>query len=77
MFEINRLRLSILLQIDFEHKLSLATQLYSVQERDVVWAIEAHSDIIQAFDDGRDYSVYVKEAEAIVGSLVKDGLVKK
>ncbi len=63
--------------IDFEHKLSLATQLFSVQAEDVVWAIEANSDIIEAFDDGRDYSIYVKEAKAIVNSLARGGLISK
>jgi hypothetical protein len=63
--------------VDFEHKLSLATQLYSVQAEDVVWAIESNSDIIQAFDDGRDYSIYVKEAKAIVSSLAKGKLISK
>ena len=62
--------------IDYEHKLSLATQMFSVQAEDVVWAIEAHSDIIEAFDDGRDYSIFVKEATAIVNSLAKGGLIE-
>ncbi len=62
--------------MDFEHQLSLATQLFSVQAKDVVWAIESNSDIIQAFDDGRDYSIYVKEAKAIVNSLAKGGLIE-
>jgi hypothetical protein len=62
--------------IDYEHKLSLATQMYSVQAEDVVWAIESNSDIIQAFDDGRDYSIFVKEATAIVNSLAKGGLIE-
>jgi hypothetical protein len=63
--------------VDFEHKLSLATQMYSVQAEDVVWAIESNSDIIEAFDDGRDYSVFVKEATAIVNSLAKGKLISK
>ena len=63
--------------MDFEHELSLATQLYSVQAKDVVWAIESNSDIIQNFDDGRDYSIYVDEAEAIVNSLHQDGLISR
>ncbi len=62
--------------VDFEHKLSLATQMYSVQSEDVVWAIESNSDVIQAFDDGRDYSIFVKEAKAIVNSLAKGGLIE-
>ena len=63
--------------MDFEHKLSLATQLFSVQAEDVVWAIESNSDIVQAFDAGPDYSIYVKEAEAIVKQLLRDGLIDK
>ena len=63
--------------VDFEHKLSLATQLYSVQAKDVVWAIESNSDIRQDFDAGRDYSIYVDEAEAIATSLDRDGLIAK
>lgn len=63
--------------MDFEHKLSLATQLYSVQSQDVVWAIESNSDIRQKFDDGRDYSIYVKEADAITKKLLGDGLIAK
>ena len=62
--------------VDFKHKLSLATQMYSVQSEDVVWAIESNSDIIQDFDDGRDYSIFVKEAKAIVNSLAKGGLIE-
>ena len=63
--------------MNFEPKLALATQLYSVKSQDVVWAIESNSDIVQAFDSGRDYSIYVKEAEAIVKSLLHDGLIDK
>ncbi len=63
--------------VNFDYKLSLATQLYSVQSQDVVWAIEAKSDIAQKFDDGRDYSIYVTEAAAIVNSLAKGGLLAK
>jgi len=63
--------------VDFEHDLALATQLYSVQSKDVVWAIESKSHIVQKFDDGRDYQIYVDEAKAIVNSLVRAGLVAK
>ena len=45
--------------VDFEHSLALATQLYSVSSKDVVWAIESHSNIKQAFDQGPDYSIYI------------------
>lgn len=63
--------------MNMDHKLSLATQMYSVKAEDVVWAIEAHADIAQKFNEGRDYSVYVDEAAAIVNSLAKDGLISK
>jgi hypothetical protein len=62
--------------IDYEHKLSLATQMLSVRAEDVVWAIESNSDIIESFDDGPDYSIYIKEAKAIVNSLAKGGLIE-
>ena len=61
--------------VDFEHSLALATQLYSVSSKDVVWAIESHSNIKQAFDQGPDYSIYIDEAKAIASSLRKDGLI--
>jgi hypothetical protein len=63
--------------VDFEHDLALATQLYSVQTQDVVWAIESDSHIVQHFDEGPDYQIYVDEAASIVNSLVKAGLVAK
>lgn len=63
--------------VDFEHDLVLATQLYSVQSQDVVWAIESDTRIVQKFDAGPDYQIYVDEATAIVNSLVKEGLVAK
>ena len=63
--------------VDFEHSLALATQLYSVSSKDVVWAIESHSNIKQAFDQGPDYSIYIDEANAIASSLRKDGLISK
>lgn len=63
--------------VDFKHSLALATQLYSVSSKDVVWAIESHSNIKQAFDQGPDYSIYIDEAKAIASSLRKDGLINK
>ena len=63
--------------VNFEHSLALATQLYSVSAKDVVWAIESQSNIKQAFDKGPDYSIYIDEAKAITSSLRKDGLIDK
>jgi hypothetical protein len=63
--------------VDYEHDLSLATQLYSVQAKDVVWAMESNSNIQQAFDKGPDYSIYVDEAGAIVTQMLRGGLIAK
>ncbi len=63
--------------VNFEHSLALASQLYSVSAKDVVWAIESQSNFKQAFDKGPDYSIYVKEAEAITSHLLRDGLVAR
>ncbi len=61
--------------VDFVHALELATQLYSVHVKDVVWAIESKSRIVQDFDQLADYSIYVDEANAIVTRLSRDGLI--
>ncbi len=61
--------------VDYEHSLVLATQLYSVLNKDVVWAIESKSKIDQAFDEQLNYSIYVDEADAITTNLSKDGLI--
>jgi hypothetical protein len=63
--------------VNLEHKLSLATQLYSVQAEDVVWAMESKSDIKVAFDAGPKYSIFVDEADAIVTQLHRSGLIAK
>jgi hypothetical protein len=63
--------------VDFKHELKLATQLYSVQAQDVVWAIEADSKIVQHFDDAPDYQIYIDEAQTIVSNLSRDGLISK
>jgi hypothetical protein len=61
--------------VDMTHSLSLLSELYSVQSRDSVWAIESNSKITQKHDVVRDYSIYVDEASAIVDFMAKDGLI--
>ena len=63
--------------MDLEHDLSLATQLYSVQTREPVWAMESHSNIKVAFDEGPDYSIFVKEAGAIVKQLRRSRMIAR
>ncbi len=60
---------------EFEYSLVLATQLYSALNREVVWAIESKSRIVQDFDRMGDYSFIVDEAKAIATYLSRDGLI--
>jgi len=57
------------------HTLALATQLYSVLNKEPVWAIESKSKIVQDYDHRQDYSVFVNEAKAISSQLSLGGLL--
>jgi hypothetical protein len=61
--------------MELSHTLVLATQLYSVLNKEPVWAIESKSKIVQDYDHRQDYSVFVNEAEAISSQLSRDGLL--
>jgi len=63
--------------MSLEHDLSLATQLYSVQSRELVWTMESRSKILVAFDRGPDYSIFVKEATAIVKKLRRSRMIAR
>jgi len=63
--------------LELEHSLVLATQLFSAQDREPVWAIESKSSIVQDFSVGQDYSVVVDEAKAITRSMSQDGLIAR
>lgn len=63
--------------LELEHSLVLATQAYSVLARESVWAMEAKTRVKQKFDQLRDYSIYVDEANAIVTQMSRDGLIVK
>jgi len=62
-------------RLELEHSLVLATQLYSVRNKEAVWAIEANTTIVQDFDQQSGYSVIVAEAKAITSHLARDGLI--
>lgn len=61
--------------VEFEHTLVLATEMYSVEEREAVWAILAESRFTFDHEQTSDYNVYIKEAEAIAKKLLKSGLI--
>ncbi len=63
-------------QMQLKHELVLATQLYSTKTREPVWAIEAKSKFKVNYDQYNDYSIFVTEAKAITGRLVRDGMVR-
>jgi len=61
--------------MELSHTLVLATQLYSVLNKEPVWAIESRSKIVQDYDHRQDYSVFVNEAKAIGSQMSRDGLL--
>lgn len=63
--------------MELNHTLVLATQLYSVLNKESVWAIESKSKIVQDYDHRQDYSVIVDEATAITQHLSGDGLTAR
>ena len=62
-------------RLELKHSLVLATQLYSVLNKEAVWAIESNTTIVQDFDQQSGYSVIVDEAKAITSHLARDGLI--
>jgi hypothetical protein len=58
-----------------DHTLVLATQAFSVAERDAVWALESKSEFVEIQEEGLDYNVFIDEANAIVKRLKRDGVV--
>ena len=61
--------------VDFNHTLVLGTELYSVLTQEPVWGIESKSEFTVGFDQAKDYSIIVSEAEAIANYLSRDGLI--
>jgi hypothetical protein len=60
---------------EFEHSLVLLTELHSVLTKEAVWGIESRSKYKLGFDQAKDYSIIVNEAEAIAKYLSRDGLL--
>ena len=63
--------------VEFEHTLSLLTELYSVRNKETVWGIQSRSNFTLGFDRMRDFSVVVDEAKAIARYLSRDGVIAK
>ena len=63
--------------LNLKNTLVLATQLYSVANRESVWGIELKSKFARDFDQGPDYSIIVDEAKAITSQLSRAGLIAR
>ena len=61
--------------VAIEYSLVLMTELFSVRQREPVWAIQASSKIALDAETTRDYTIYVDEADAITSYLLRDGLI--
>ena len=62
-------------RLSLEHDLVLATQMFSVKTRAPVWGIDSRSQVTQVAEEGIDYQIFVREAEAIVRNLRRDGVI--
>ena len=63
-------------RLQTEHNLVLKTEVFSVETREPVWAINSSSVFVEKQEDGLDYDVFVNEADAIVSSLAHDHLIQ-
>jgi len=64
------------LSVEFEHELVMVSQLYSVRNREPVWAIQSSSTIKMGHETTRDYDIVLNEAAAITRNLAADGLIE-
>ena len=60
-----------------ERSLVLATQAFSVAEREPVWTMESKSQFVEVQEDGLDYNIFIEEANAIVKRMSRDGVIDK
>lgn len=61
--------------VEMEYGLVLTTELFSVNQREGVWAIQSQSKIVFDTEQTSDYTIYVKEAKAIGTSLLHDKMI--
>lgn len=61
--------------LQLNHDIALASQLYSVQTLEPVWAIESRTRISMNYDERGDISVMTDEARVIASHLSRDGLL--
>lgn len=59
------------------HKLSTSSDLYSFATKEKVWGMVTHSKIKENVDHMRDFSIIVREADAISAALLRDAVVAR
>ena len=62
-------------QMQLNHSIALATQLYSAAKQEPVWGIESNTELSMNYDERGDISVITKEAKVIANYLSRDGLL--
>ena len=63
--------------VQYDYDLVLATQMYSVQDQDTVWAIESKFRVVQKVNELWDYKVFVEQADVIARHMSSDGLIAR
>ena len=63
--------------INMEHDLLLATQMFSAKTREPVWGADSHARFTENVEQGFDYRIFEREADAIVARLLRDGVVAR
>lgn len=63
--------------LEAETEFTLATQVFSVRNKEPVWTIETHSKLKRNIDRQFSGTSIVDEAEAIVGWMARDGLLAR
>jgi hypothetical protein len=61
--------------LEFNHTMSLATQVYSAVSKEPVWGIESKTKLSLQREEHRDPSIIINEAKSIVSYLSRDGLL--
>lgn len=59
------------------HELSTSSDLYSFATKEKVWGMVTHSKIKENVDHMRDFSIIVREADAISSALIRDAVVAR
>ena len=62
--------------VALDYSVVLASQLFSVSQKDSVWGIEASFNVAQNIDQYWDYNVFPDQAATIVREMSREGLIR-